>query len=535
MRDASRPAHPFRLAAALTAGLCAAAPCGSIAADVAIGLAAPPTSFDPHYHTHIPSFALHRHVFEPLIDRDATMQLGPALALGWAALPDGGGWEFRLDPAARFHDGAPVTAADVAASIARLPKVPSSPGRLSIYTGEIAAVEILDAHRLRLRTHGPAPLLPQNLASVLVVPERAAREATTADFNAGRAAIGSGPYRLREYTAGERVVLERNAAWRGGGSAEPWERVTFRIIPNDSARIAALRANDVQLIESVPARDAASLAAGPDTRLSRTTSVRLIFISLDQGRDASPGIADAEGRPLTRNPLKDRRVRRALSLAIDREAIVRQVMEGQAAGTGQLMPAGLMGHDPGLRPDAYDPAQAGRLLAEAGWGQGFRLTLAGPGDRYVNDERIIQAVAQGWERAGIRTRVEAMPSALFFGRLASGAFSAALVGWATATDEPNTSFVALLATPDRTRGRGAANPMGYSNPRLDALIDRALATLDREARAALWRQATRLAVVEDAALLPLHHQVNTWAMRRGLGYAARADELTLAMGLRPAP
>jgi peptide/nickel transport system substrate-binding protein len=311
--------------------------------------------------------------------------------------------------------------------------------------------------------------------------------------------------------------------------------VFFHVISNDSARVAALRAGDVQLIEAVPARDAAALASTPGIEVARATSLRLIFLFLDQGRDASPGLADADGRPLARNPFKDRRVRRALSLAIDRDAIVRHVMEGQAAPTGQLLPAGMTGHDPELRPDPHDPEQAKRLLAEAGWGQGFRLALAGPSDRYVNDEKILQAVAQAWERAGVRTRVEAMPSAAFFGRLASSAFSAALVGWATATQEPNTTFVALLATPDRARGHGTANPMGYSNPRLDGMIDRALATPGREPRAALWREATRLAVVEDAALLPLHHQVNVWAMRRGLSYTARADELTLAMGLRPSP
>jgi peptide/nickel transport system substrate-binding protein len=504
------------------------------ARDLAVGLAAPPTSFDPHYHAHAPSFALHRHVFEGLVARNPDLTLAPGLAREWAPLADGTGWEFRLDPAARFQDGAPVTAADVAASLARLSTIPNSPGRWTPFVTEVAAAEVVDPRTLRLRTHGPGPLVPANLFSVLVVPERAAREATTADLNAGRAAVGSGPYQLREYAPGERVVLERDPGW-WGGTPEPWTRVTFRVISNAAARVAALRAGDVTLIEAVQPRDAAALGRDPSLAVARATSVRLVYVALDQGRDASPELADAEGRPLARNPLKDVRVRRALSLAIDRDGIVRQVMEGQAAAAGQLLPAGLTGTDPDLRPDPFDPARARALLAEAGWGGGFRLALAGPNDRFVNDEQVLQAVAQMWERVGVRTRVEAMPSAVYFGRFAAGAFSAALNSWGHGGGEPNTYLAALLATADRARGRGTANPTGYSNPRLDAAIDRALATAGREARAVAWREATRLALAEDAALLPLHHQVNVWAMRRGLAYAPRMDELTLATQLRPAP
>jgi peptide/nickel transport system substrate-binding protein len=514
--------------------LAAAPPPRAVARDLAVGLAAPPTSFDPHYHAHAPSIALHRHVFEPLVTRNPDLTLAPALAREWVPLADGTGWEFRLDPAARFQDGAPVTAADVAASFARVHTVPNSPGRWTPFVTEIAGVEVVDQRTLRLRTHGPGPLVPANLPAILVVPERVAREAATADFNAGRAAVGSGPYRLREYAQGERAVLERDPGW-WRGAHEPWDRVTFKIVGNAAARVAALRAGDVQLIEAVPPRDAAALERDPSLAVARTASVRLVYIALDQGRDASPGLADAEGRPLDRNPLKDVRVRRALSLAIDREAIRRHVMEGQAVPAAQLLPSGMTGTDPDLRPAPSDPARARALLGEAGWGGGFRLALAGPNDRFVNDEQILQAVAQMWERVGVRARVEAMPSAVYFARFATGAFSAALASWGHSSGEPNTYLAALLATPDRARGRGTANTLGYSNPRVDGLVDRALATAEREARAGLWREAARLALAEDAALLPLHHQVNIWATRRGLAYAARMDEWTLVTGLRPAP
>ena len=508
---------------------------GPAAREVAIGLAAPPTSFDPHYHAHVPSLGLQLHVFEPLVFRDAELHLVPALAREWHPLADGTGWEFRLDPAARFSDGASVTAADVAATFARLPNVPNSPGRVTHYAAGVTAVEAAGPQVVRLRTAGPTPLVPENLTALMIVPERIARRAATADFAAGRAAIGSGPFRLREYVAGERVVVERNDAWWRRGPAPSWARVVFRVIANDAARVAALRAGDVQLIEAVPVHDAASLAGDPAVALARAPSLRLIYLALDVARVPSPGVSDADGRRLAaRNPLADRRVRRALSLAIDREAIVGRLMEGQAVATGQLQPAGLGVADPALRPDPYDPGMARRLLAEAGWGGGFGLTLAGPNDRYVNDERILQAVAQYWERVGVRTRVEALPSAVFFSRSAAGAYSAQLTGWLTNSAEPANMVAALLLTPGRAPGWGVANRSGYSSAELEAIYARVTAEPLRDQRLRDWHALVRIAMA-DAPVLPLHHQVNIWATRRGLIYTPRPDEFTLATELRPAP
>jgi len=526
--------------AALLLGACAlsatAQPAGQSQSppgrEVTIALGAPPASFDPHFFAHSPSFMVQQHVFEPLVWRDEQSRTIPALATRWEILPDGTGWDFHLHPEARFSDGQPVTAADVAATIARLPNVPNSPGRLTIYVQQVRTVEAAGPHTVRLLTNGPAPLLPENIPPVMIVPERIAREATTADFNAGRAAIGSGPFRLREYVQGERVVLERNPSWRGESS--PWSRVTFRVIANDSARVAALRAGDVQLIEIVPPRDVAMLERDPNIAVWRSPGTRLIYLSLDVSRDASPGVADLDGRPMDRNPLKDVRVRRALSLAIDREAIRRNIMEGQSVPAGQMQAIGLGVADPELRPDPYDPARARQLLAEAGWGGGFRLALAGPSDRYVNDEKILQAIAQYWERIGIRMRVEAMPSTVFFPRSAQRAFSAALTGWQSSAYEPNNIFAPVLLTEDRARGWGTVNRHGYSNPRVDELYSRAVVSLDQQERIRLWREAMRIAM-EDAPVLPIHHQVNIWATRRGFTYAPRSDEYTLATSLRLTP
>ncbi|WP_165694231.1 ABC transporter substrate-binding protein [Teichococcus deserti] len=499
-----------------------------------IGLAAPPTSFDPHYQTHAPSYALQRHVFEPMLDWSPDGALLPLLARDWAPLPGGDGWEFHLDPAARFQDGSPVTAGDVAASLQRARTLPNSPSPLTPFFRDIRAVEVVDARTLRLRSEGPVPLLPTSMTTLLVVPARLAT-AGTAAFNDGSAAIGSGAWRLARFRPGEGAELTADPGWWRPAAEHPaWRRLGVAAIPQDAARVAALLAGDVALIEAVPPRDVAVLEARDDVALARAASPRLIYIALDQREAVPEGLLLPDGTPPARNPLADMRVRRALSLAIDRGALVGQVMQGQASATGQLLPADSVSADPDLPPPALDRAEARRLLAEAGVPRGFRMVLAGPQDRFVNDAETLQAVAQMWRQVGVVAEVQVMPNAAWLPRFVQGRFGASLSGWLGLSGEPQSYLTAMLASRDHARGRGSFNPGGYASPALDALIDRAVETPGSAPRQALWRQAVRLAVVEDAALLPLLHGVNIWAMRRGLAYPARRDGLTLGTGLRPA-
>lgn len=525
-----------RTGLAATAMMAAAMSWQVAAQTLTIGLAASPTSFDPHYHAHAPSLAQHRQVFEPLLTRRADVSLEPTLARSWAPLPTGDGWVFSIDPDARFQDGSPVTAADAAASFQRAADVPGSPGRWTPFLADMTGVEVVDTQTLVVRSRGPAPMLPGSLPILLIMPERVARSAATADFEGRGAAIGSGPYRLVQFRAGEGLALARHAGWWQGGRrpAEPWSRIEARVLTQDSARVAALLSGAVDAIEAVPPRDARRIAADERFTLARAASARLVYLAPSQA-EIAPGVTGPGGAPLPRNPLRDVRVRRALSLAINRDALVTQVMEGEAVASGQFLP---LGQPAALRdqpPAPYRPDEARRLLAEAGWPDGFRLVLSGPNDRLPNDERLLQAVAQMWERIGVRVGVEAIPSVAYFPRFVRGEFGLALSSWSGTSGEPNTFLVALAATRDRERGRGTMNPTGYANPRLDALIDNALATPETRERHAIWAEATRLAIAEDQAILPLLHLVNIWAMRRGLAYEARADELTMAMGFRPAP
>jgi peptide/nickel transport system substrate-binding protein len=278
----------------------------------------------------------------------------------------------------------------------------------------------------------------------------------------------------------------------------------------------------------------AKLAADKRVSLAESVSLRIIFLTLDQSRDGTPPfITGPNGEKLDHNPLKDRRVREALSIAINRPAIVDRVMEKAAIPAGQFLPPGSFSYVPDLPPPAYDPARAKKLLAEAGFPNGFRITLHGPNDRYVNDAKIIQSVDQMWSRIGVQTSVEGITWTSFISRANKQDFSAYLLGWASSSGEASNPLRSLVATYNPAKGRGAVNRGRYSNPALDALIDKAMVTGDDEAREKILQDATRMAM-QDVALIPLHIQKNIWGMKAGLTYVARADETSRAQDVRPA-
>jgi peptide/nickel transport system substrate-binding protein len=224
------------------------------------------------------------------------------------------------------------------------------------------------------------------------------------------------------------------------------------------------------------------------------------------------------------------RVRRALSKAINREAIVERVMEGLAVPAANVLSPSVFGHDPAVKPEPYDPEGARKLLAAAGYPDGFALTIATPNNRYINDEQVAQTVAQMLARVGVAAKVDAMPLAVYFGKARNRDFGVALLGWGSRAADLALRSLAATANPDK--GYGAWNWGGYSNPRLDVLIAQSLGTVDLARREAIARSASALAAA-DVAFIPLHYQVVTWAAKRDLSYAARTDEFTFAHHFRP--
>ena len=493
--------------------------------ELVIGLSTPVTSLDPHFHNLGPNNAMAKHVFEALVKMDEAQRLQPGLAESWKAV-DPTTWEIKLRKGVKWHDGTDFTAEDVVATLNRIPKVPNSPASFVTYTKPIVAATAVDAHTLRLKTERPHPLVPNDLVSIHIVPKKIADNSKTEDFNSGKAMIGTGPYKFAEYVAGDRVVLVPNAAY--WGKKPDFGNVRFKMIPNGAARVAALLAGDVALIADLPTADNAKLAKDPRVTVVGAVSNRVIYLHMDSDRDKSPFVTDKAGKPLDKNPLKDVRVRKAISKAIDRDAIASRIMEGQAQTAGQFLPEFFFGTSKKLPPEKYDPEGAKKLLAEAGYPEGFGLTLHAPNNRYINDEKIAQAVAQYLNRAGIATKLETMPSSVFFSRAGKLEFSFLLAGWGAETGETSSPLRALVTTFDPKAGSGAANRGRFSDAGVDAVVNTAVATIDDPKRGLMLAAASEKAIAEKQAIVPVHYEVSTWGMKKGLSYKARADQYTLA-------
>lgn len=502
------------------------------AQNLTIGIGGSPTALDPHFYNASPNISLTQHMFDRLVEQDAEARLRPMLAESWRAISETV-WEFKLRRGVKWHDGRDFTADDVVFTIERVPNVRNSPGTFAGMIRAITKAEIIDPLTLRLHTAAPHPLLPTELASVQIISRHAGAGAETEDYNSGKAAIGTGPYRLAQYRHGDRTEFTRNENYWAG--PQHWARVSYRFIANDASRTAALLAGDVDVIDQVPSSDLEKLRRDQRISLFEIQGLRLIYLAFDYSRMENPVfVSDNDGKPLAQNPFRDVRIRRALSMAIDRNALADRVMEGTAKPTGQWLPPGAFSYNPEVPVPRFDPDGARRLLAEAGFPQGFRLTLMAPNDRYPNDARTAQAVAQMWTRVGLRTEVQTLPWTTYAARTARQEFNARMGGWGSVTGEASYMLVNIFGSYDRERRRGAANSSRYSNPALDTLTERAAATLDDAAREKLLQEAVKIVTVDEQVMVPLFQLVNVWATRRGFVYTPRMDERTTAMAVRPA-
>lgn len=505
------------LATAAVAMSVATLPLTAMARDLTVGLAASTTSMDPQFYVVGPNSAMARNIFDGLVNQDARQQIVPALAESWERIDDIT-WEFKLRPEVTFHDGSDFTAEDVVASIKRVPlAATNSPSSFNAYVKAITEVTAVDPLTVRITTDGPTPLLLNNLSRIAIMPSEHAKT-TTEDMNKGDGVIGTGPFSFVSWTPDESTVLARNDAY--WGEKAEWDKVIFRVFKNSNARVAAMLSGDVDLIESIPTADTRRLEGSDGLQVVMTTGNRLMYLHMDQDRDNSPYAKAPDGT----NPLLKPEIRRALSLSLNREAIVDRIMDGQGTPAGQVVPEGYFGYDPALPVETYDPEKAKEMLAGAGYPDGFSLTFHASNDRYPNDSRIAQAIGQFFTRIGVNTSVETLPGSVYFTRASAQEFSLIMGGAAVETGEASGVLGPLLETYGDNAGQG--NRGRYSSAEFDAALDQARKTLNDDEREAMLQKATGIAIA-DMGIIPLFFLDNTWAMKAEINYEGRSDGYTL--------
>lgn len=518
------------LAAVMLGGVSPAA----LAADLTIGVRAGPLSVDPHFTAAGTHAEAVKHIFDTLVKSGNNLQLEPGLAESWTAVDDTT-WEFKLRQGVKFHDGSDFTAEDVKFSIERIPQV-TGPNPTTIYVRRVAGIEIVDPFTIRIKTDGPAPNLPNDFIRLFVVSHIAAKDySDTAEhaaegFNSGKAAIGTGPYKLVSWTPKEALVLEKFDGYWGG--VEPWDKVTRKEIPNDAARVAQLKAGQVDIVARVPASDVPTLERDSSLRIVRQDSVYLFNMSFDF-RETSPQVMAKDGSALDKNPFLDPRVREAFDLAIDREVVTEIAMEGMGTPQSQLVTPNIFGYNKSIKVTTPDVARARQLLSEAGYPDGFKVVFSFTNDRLPGDKDVGTTIAQMLSTIGVQVEANAQPGAVYFPANTRGDYSLTMSGWGTLTGEANYTLSSLVHTNDPHTKLGAFNIRGYSNPEMDKLIESAAVEMDDAKREKLLQDANLL-VSTDRPNLSIASIVSAWGMKTSIMITPRSDEDTLAMNIRPA-
>jgi peptide/nickel transport system substrate-binding protein len=507
-------------------GLVLALTAPALAADITIGSATEPSAIDPHFSRTGNNQTIAMQVFDRIASIDPNLQQHPAIAESWTNV-EPTKWIVKVRANVKFHNGTPLTAEDVVFSLTRARSIPNSPAPFTGNVASIADMKIVDPLTIEFTTKAPTPDFIEQIGSVFVVSKAAAEGKRLEDFNNGSAAIGSGPYKFRSWAPGDRLLLTRNDDY--WGRKPDFQNATIRFISNDAARIAALRSNSVDLIDAVPPEDAANIAKMPGLKVYSTASARLIYLALDTVRDEAPFVTTNDGKPLTPSPLKDVRVRTAISKMINRELIIDRILQGSGIPAGQIVPAGVSGHDPGIPAPTFDPDGAKKLMAEAGFPNGFGLTIHTSNDRFPGDAGIAQAIGQMLSRGGIKVNgVVAQPYNVYVGNASKQLFSAFIFSLGNTTPTSGPGLRNLFMTFNASQGTGAFNRLRYTNAKFDDKMREGFAEFDFDKRVQRFREATRIAF-DDMAVVPLYWQKVHWAGKATIDYKTTMAEDTTAV------
>ncbi|CAM3803193.1 ABC transporter substrate-binding protein [Paracidovorax anthurii] len=477
-------------------------------------------SMDPHSLNETLQLSVTGNVYEPLVGRNKDLSLAPALATRWTQTAPTV-WRFELRRGVLFHDGTPFTADDVVFSLARAQAEGSD---MKAYASDFQEVRRIDDYTVEIETRTPYPILPDVLTRIYIMsrPWCEANQATVpvdrrkgVENAASFRANGTGPFRLRERQPGVRTVFVRNPRYWGEIEGNV-EEVVYTPIGNDATRVAALLSGQVDVMEPVPVQDIERVNTSPLTRAVTGPELRTIFLGMDQARDEL-----LQSSVKGRNPFKDKRVRQAFYQAIDIDGIRKNVMRGASNPSALLVGPGVNGFQSDMKRLAYDAGAAKKLLAEAGYPDGFSVTLNCPSDRYVNDARICQAVAANLARIGVKVDLQAETKGTYFPKVLRRDTGFYMLGWSPSTYDAHNALNALMACVD-DKGAGQFNLGGYCNPKVDQLTRQIQAETDKARRDAMIREAFVLHAA-DVGHIPLHQQALAWGVSRKVALVQMAD------------
>ena len=479
-------------------------------------------SLDPHSLNESLQLSIASNVYEGLTDRNKDLSLAPGLATSWKQTSPSV-WRFELRKNVQFHDGTPFTADDVIFSFARAAGDGSD---VKAKVNDIKELRKIDSHTIDIETKGPFPILPEVMADVFIMSKKWSEDNKAEKPVDRRKGIenaasfktnGTGPYRVRERQPDVRTVFERSPNYWGKVDGNVKE-VVFQPIANPATRVAALLSEQVDVMEPIPVQDIPRINSSPNARAIVGPEMRTIFLGMDQKRDELL-YSSVKGK----NPFKDKRVRQAFYQAIDINTIQRNVMRGASKPTALMVGPGINGwteaQDKRL---PFDPEASKKLLAEAGYPQGFEVTMNCPNDRYVNDAQTCQSVAANLARVGIKINLAAETKGTYFPKILRRDTSFYLLGWTPSTYDSHNALNALMRCPDDKTGDGQFNLGSYCNAKVDELTVKVQSEGDMAKRTEMIKEAFKIHA-EEVGHLPLHQQSLAWGVSKKVELTQRAD------------
>ncbi len=479
-------------------------------------------TLDPHSQNHATTNAILMHAYEGLTRYNEKYDVEPALATKWTYLSPTQ-VRFDLRKGVKFQDGSDFTADDVVFSFGRI-KQPQ--GTMAIYVTGIADIKKVDAHTIDIVLAAPNPILLRNIIDFRIMSKSWAEKNRTTNVQdykakeenfASRNVMGTGAFRILSWQPEQRIMMARNDAWWSKSTGNV-SQVVYTPIKAEATRVAALLSGDVDMLTDVPTQDIDRLRQDKKLKVVDGPEVRTIFLAPDIGSNELK-YSNVKGK----NPFKDKRVREALSVAIDREAIKKSIMRGMSVPAGMMVAPGVNGYDKVLdTPVKADTAKAKQLLADAGYPSGFEFQLNCPNNRYVNDEKICQAVIAMWARIGVKANLASENMATFIQKVQNFDSSMYLLGWGVATYDGQYAVQSLART--RTSGAdGNFNFSKVSDATVDRLTDAMKTETDVAKRNGMIRD-TLVRIKDETLLIPLHHQIRPWVMKANVTTVHRSDD-----------
>ncbi len=469
--------------------------------DLVIATDAPPKAMNPHAHSSDANFSYMSNFFDGLLQRTEG-KLAPALAVKWDRV-DALTWKFELRKGVKYHNGNDFNAADVKYTYERM-KNPKFSKLLNIAKA-IESIETPDDYTVIFKTVKPVPWFAETMHQNFIVDKESTETRDDGDYNTR--AMGTGAYKFVEWVKGSYIRMEANEDyWEG---APKYKTVDIRPITEESTRFAALAGKQVDIVNGVPLTLYDRVKTMPHVEVISQPARRAIYM----------GIGNAEGTPYA-----DIRVRQAIAHAINEPEIIEKIMHGQATIAHQIPDVPTVGYDSSIKRLDYDPEKARKLLAEAGYADGFEITIAGPNDRYVNDEKICEAVAKYLAKVGLKVKLDVKPKSIFFDELTSYKHSFYLIGWFDGAFDFGRSSEKLLHTPDKDKGMGTYNGAKYSDSEIDSQLAFSASIVNLAEREKAL-QAINKKSVEDVAWIPLHYQQDLFAVVKGkdIKFKPRSD------------